>query len=79
VAGTLTSRAKTTYTVEFFANTLPGSRGRVYLGLAKVKTNASGVATFTFNGPLPPSGYPYITATATDPNNNTSELSAALS
>jgi hypothetical protein len=31
-----------------------------------VKTNASGVATFTFSGPLPPAGDSFITATATD-------------
>jgi hypothetical protein len=79
VSGTLTSRPKTTYTLEFFASILAGSRGRDFLGLVKVKTNASGVATFTFNGPLPPAGYTFITATATDPNNNTSELSASLS
>jgi Right handed beta helix region len=79
VSGTLTSRPKTTYTVEIFANTTGGSNGRVFLGLAKVKTNASGVATFTFTHALPPSGDTFITATATDPNNNTSELSAAVS
>lgn len=79
ISGTLTSRPKTTYTIEFFANILPGSRGRAFLGLEKVRTNASGVATFTFNGPAPPAGYPYITATATDPNNNTSEFSASMS
>jgi hypothetical protein len=79
VSGTLTSRPKTTYTLEFFANTTSGSNGRVFLGLEKVKTNALGVATFTFTRALPPVGDTFITATATDPNNNTSELSAALS
>ena len=43
----------------------------------KVKTNATGVATFTFFGPLPPNGANLVTATATDRKNNTSEFSAA--
>jgi hypothetical protein len=79
VSGTLTSRPKTTYTIEFFANTTSGTNGRVFLGLEKVKTNASGVATFTFTHALPPSGGTYFTATATDPNNNTSQFSTAVS
>jgi parallel beta-helix repeat protein len=79
VSGTLTSRPKTTFTLEFFANTTSGPNGRVFLGLEKVKTNASGVATFTFTHALPPAGGNFITATATDPNNNTSEFSAAVS
>jgi hypothetical protein len=79
VSGTLTSRPKTTYTHEVFANITSGSNGRVFLGLLKVKTNVAGVASFTFTHALPPAGDTFITATATDPNNNTSELSAALS
>jgi parallel beta-helix repeat protein len=79
VSGTLTSRPKTTFTVEFFANDTSGPSGRFFLGFLKVKTNAAGVATFTFRHALPPAGANFITATATDPTNNTSEFSAALS
>jgi parallel beta-helix repeat protein len=79
VSGTLMSHPSTTYTIEFFANSTSGSSGRIFLGLLKVKTNASGVATFTFHRSSPPVGATFITATATDPNNNTSEFSAPLS
>jgi hypothetical protein len=79
VSGTVTSKPKTAFTLEFFANSTSGSNGRVFVGLLKVKTNASGVATFTFTHALPPAGDTFITATASDPNNNTSELSATVS
>jgi hypothetical protein len=79
VSGTLTSKPKTTFTVEFFASDASGPSGRVFLGLLKVRTNASGVASFTFNHALPPAGANFITATATDPNNNTSEFSGPVS
>jgi parallel beta-helix repeat protein len=78
VAGTLTSKPKTSFTVEFFASDANGASGRTFLGLLTVKTNAAGLATFTFNHLLPPVGDNFITATATDPNNNTSEFSAAV-
>jgi hypothetical protein len=79
VSGTLTSRPRTTFTVEFFASDTSGPSGRVFLGLMKVKTNVAGVATFTFRHGLPPAGANFITATATDPNNDTSEFSTAVS
>jgi hypothetical protein len=76
VSGTLTSTPRTTFTVEFFANDTSEPSGRYYLGSETVKTNAAGFAAFTFDAPLPPSGASFITATATDSNNNTSEFSA---
>ncbi len=79
VAGTLTSRPNTTFTIEFFANDTNGPSGRVYLGSLKVTTNAAGTAAFTFYGQHPPAGASFITATATDPLNNSSEFSAAVS
>ncbi len=54
VLGTLTSRPKTAFTIEFFANDTNEPSGRVYLGQLKVKTNAAGVATFTSNHFLAP-------------------------
>ena len=79
VSGTLTSRPRTTFMIEFFANDTSGPSGRVFVGLLKVKTNAAGVATFTFNHASPRPARTFITATATDPGNNTSEFSAAVS
>jgi hypothetical protein len=79
VSGTLTSKPKTTFTVELFASDTSGSSGRVFLGLLKVKTNTSGLGSFTYKGAALPSGASFVTATATDPNNNTSEFSAAVS
>ena len=79
VTGTLTSTPNTSFTIEFFASDANGPSGRMFLGLLTVKTNAAGLATFTFNHLLPPLGDTFITATATDPSNNTSEFSAAVS
>jgi hypothetical protein len=76
VSGTLTSKPNTTFTIEFFANYTNEPSGRVSLGFETVRTNAAGVATFTFFGPVAPVGASFITATATDPQNNTSEFSA---
>jgi hypothetical protein len=79
VSGTLTSQPETVYTVEFFANDASGPSGRLFLGSVSVKTDVAGVATFTFKHFRPPAGDNFITATATDPNNNTSEFSASVS
>jgi hypothetical protein len=79
VAGSLASRANTTFTLEFFANNVSDPSGRYFLGSLLVSTNAAGVAAFAFNGLLPPSGADFITATATDPAGNTSEFSAPVS
>jgi len=79
VTGTLTAKKKTSYTLEFFASDADGSSGRHYLGSLVVKTNKSGVAEFTYTGSAPPIGADFITATATDPKNNTSQFSLAIS
>ncbi len=79
VSGALMSRPNTTFTIEFFANDVSGPSGRLFLGALKVRTNGSGVVGFTFDGPLPPATAGFITATATDSENNTSQFSAAVS
>ncbi|MBV6496367.1 MAG: hypothetical protein DCC44_04195 [Acidobacteria bacterium] len=82
IKGTLNSIASRTYTLEFFGNTtVDGTgygEGRNFLGEANVTTNASGNATFdvTFNVPVATTGQ-YVSATATDPNDNTSEFSSS--
>ena len=79
VAGTLTSKPKTKFTIEFFANYTSGPSGNIFLGSLTVKTNAAGFVAFTFDASRPPAGARFVTATATDPNNNTSEFSTAVS
>jgi len=78
VAGTLTSTPNTTFVIDVFANTGPAplgtGAGRNYLGSVLVRTDARGVASFTFIGLLLP-GTTTLTATATDPDGNTSEFS----
>jgi CSLREA domain-containing protein len=83
VSGTLNSAAAKTYRLEFFSNeACDGSgfgEGQTYLGTTNATTDGSGNASF---GPLSfpvPSGQPVITATATDPDNNTSEFSQCRS
>jgi hypothetical protein len=79
VTGTLTSHPNTWFTIEVFADsggdTLGGAEGRVYLGSVRERTNAAGVASFTFVGRLPLDAS-FITATATDLRENTSEFGA---
>jgi titin len=77
VVGTLTSAPDTTFTIEFFANADPG-QGAQFLGSIMVTTDDTGVADVTATLAIGvPSGQ-YITTTATDPNDNTSEFSAAV-
>jgi hypothetical protein len=69
----------TTYHIDIFASATYGPRGsgeaEDYLGSKEVTTDASGQVVFT----LPfaaPAGLPVVTATATDPQGNTSEVTA---
>jgi hypothetical protein len=78
VTGSLTSTASTTFTLEFFASTATGPSGRYLLGSTVVTTNSLGIATFIFSGTALPSGASYVTATATDPVNNTSAFSNSV-
>jgi Right handed beta helix region len=81
IAGTLNSAANTTYRIEFFANDEidPSGfgEGKTFLGFANVPTDSSGNGSFNVSFP-PVAGEPHVTATATDPNGNTSEFSAAI-
>ena len=78
IEGTLNSAPNQSYEVDFFANLdCDGSgngEGEEYLGTATVLTGASGDATFSaaVNGSA---DHRFITATATDPDGNTSEFS----
>ena len=79
IVGTLNSIANTTFRLEFFgAGVVDPSdfgEGRFFLGSSNVTTDGSSNASFDLNFPLVP-GVGRITATATDPNGNTSEFSA---
>jgi CSLREA domain-containing protein len=79
VAGSLNSAASTTYRIEFFANSVAiVDEGERFLGAVSVGTDTNGNVAFgaTFVASVSPGEF--ITATATDPANNTSELSAPL-
>nr|MBA3240670.1 right-handed parallel beta-helix repeat-containing protein [Acidobacteriota bacterium] len=80
VAGALNSTANTTFSIEFFSNpTCDASgfgEGQVFLGSTSVTTNGSGNATFNTTLASVTVGGHQVTATATDPNGNTSEFSS---
>jgi titin len=79
VAGTLTSTPDTTFTVEFFANADAGTgEGEQFLGSIVVTTDDNGVADVSVTLAIGFAPGQYITTTATDPNGNTSEFSAAV-
>ena len=80
IQGTLNSTASTTLRIEFFANAScdnsGNGEGQTFLGFTNTTTDASCNANFSFSVPNASVTGPIITATATDPGNNTSEFSA---
>ncbi len=81
IRGTLNSTANTSFTVEFFLNTACDSSGKgegqTFIGAMLVTTDGNGNAACNATLPLVPMGQ-FITATATDPANNTSEFSQCV-
>jgi hypothetical protein len=81
IAGTLNSAANTTYRIEFFANNAVDptgyGEGQSFAGSTNVTTDANGNASFNVNVPQI-AGIQHVTATATDPNGNSSEFSGAI-
>ena len=79
IAGTLNSAPGTFYTIELFSNPTQdpsnNGQGRTFLGTTTVTTDTSGNASFTFSTASVTLGE-FVSATATDPNGNTSEFSA---
>jgi hypothetical protein len=79
VTGRFNSLPNTTFTIEIFGSLTCDASGfgeaGMFLGDLMVTTDASGNAPIHAFVPAPPGGGP-ITATATAPDNNTSELSA---
>ncbi|MEM7129200.1 MAG: SBBP repeat-containing protein, partial [Chloroflexota bacterium] len=82
IAGNLNSTPNLTFEVEFFASSScdPSGygEGEVSIGTATIATDGSGNGAIAVTLPTSvPSGQ-FITATATDPDNNTSEFSACV-
>lgn len=77
--GTLNSAASTAYQLEFFSNPTcdpsGNGEGQTFVGSQSVTTDANGNANFNISLANVSTGQ-FITATATDPNGNTSEFSA---
>jgi hypothetical protein len=78
IEGTLNSTPNMTFTIEFFSNAAcdPSGfgEGETLIGSATVTTNGGCLASFAVTLPIAiPSGS-FITATATDPNGNSSEF-----
>ena len=83
IRGTLDSAPAKTYTLQFFSNpsgnALGYGEGRIFLGQTNLTLGASCSSNFTVSLPVfVPAGW-VVTATATDPANNTSEFSAWIS
>lgn len=82
VKGTLNSTANTTFTLDFFSNSscdVSGNgEGQKFLGSASVATNGAGNVTFDVNIAATASVGQSITATATNPQGNTSEFSSCV-
>jgi len=80
IQGTLNSAANTQFALDLYANNAcdasGNGEGQNFISSTTVTTNASGDASFTLTVPTNTIAGQSITATATDPNNNTSEFSA---
>jgi parallel beta-helix repeat protein len=79
IAGTLNSAANTRFAIDFFSNSVCNAsgngEGKVFIGSISVTTDASCNVSFSTLVPARLSNGDIVTATATDPNGNTSEFS----
>jgi hypothetical protein len=82
VVGSLNSTASTTFALDFYVSPTYDAtnygEGKIYIGSTNVTTAANCTAEFNVSLPFPAAGAQFITATATDPNGNTSEFSQYL-
>ena len=80
VQGSLNSTPNTTFQIDFYTSAAVdpsgNGEGAQFLGTASVTTNGNGNATFNASFPAALGTGRIVTATATDPNGNTSEFSA---
>ncbi len=83
ITGTLNSRPRKTFTIQFFSNPAPNvpsgfGEGETFLGEITVRTNKKGNRSFTFTSPTALSAGEVVTATATRNGiGDTSEFSQA--
>jgi titin len=79
IAGILHSQANRSYGLHSYANQYcdPSvyGEGQIYIGVSSITTDANGDGSFDINLAAEISQGYFITATATDPNGNTSEIS----
>ncbi len=82
IEGTLNSTPQTDFRLQFFANgecdPSGYGEGQTYVDTRWVHTDANGDASFSFRSWRRVAPGSFITATATDPNGNTSEFSACI-
>ncbi|HKP03225.1 MAG TPA: hypothetical protein VJU77_07635 [Chthoniobacterales bacterium] len=74
VTGGLNSTPSTDFTLQFFANGATITAPQTLLGTEKVMTNSFGDAPFSFSFPIQTLADQFITVTATNPENETSEF-----
>jgi hypothetical protein len=79
ITGTLNSAASTSYLIQFFANPTADpsgyGQGKTLVGSITVTTDSNGNASFTATFSVTVPVGQFISSTATDPNDNTSEFS----
>ena len=82
IAGDLNSTATTNFSLQFYANATcdasGNGEGETFLGSTMVTTDGSGNTGFTVTLTATVAVGQFITATATDPTNNTSEFSQCM-
>jgi subtilisin-like proprotein convertase family protein len=83
IDGTIESAFSTFYTLDFYysveCDASGNGEGEVYLGSGGTTTNALGIGSFSMQWDVEIPAGTFITATATDPNGNTSEFSNCVS
>ena len=77
IEGELNSKPNQPFTVRFFSNPPDTNEGKRFIGKKKVSTSADGLRSFAFEPDKKVSVGRNITATATDPDGNTSEFSGS--
>jgi hypothetical protein len=82
VAGVLAGTPNTAYLVEFFLNTAADESGlgvtQLSMGRATITTDATGHADLSASFAISATAFQFVTATATDPGNNTSEFALVV-
>jgi len=81
IQGSLNSSPNTTFQIDFYSNSavdpLGHGEGAQFFGTTSINTDGNGNATINVSFPVSLPAGRAVTATATDPNGNTSEFSAA--